>query len=276
MKKLYLCLSILVCLVGLTSCKKVKFDPNSKTLRVGLECAYAPFNWAETKKTDSNVPIHGQSNLYAEGYDIQIAKLIAADLGYDLVIEMIDWDGLVPALESGKIDLIIAGMSPTEPRKQRINFTDEYYHSNHVILVKKDGAYQNATTFADLDGAKVMGQDLTLYDDLAKQISEKNTNALYQNPLASVPEIIYAMNAGTVDVTVLEEPVAQGIVASYPQYKYIQLTTPFDVEEEDVKVSIGIRKIDTTLLSQINEALSKISQETRNQLMKTAVENQEG
>ena len=84
--------------LGLISCNQNNDGDYDGTIVVGLECNYAPFNWAETKETESNVPINGKSNLYAEGYDIQIAKRIAEDLNYKLVIEMIDWDGLIPAL----------------------------------------------------------------------------------------------------------------------------------------------------------------------------------
>lgn len=276
MKKLLLFMLITVFSFGLLSCRSNKDSNYDGTIVVGLECNYAPFNWAETKETESNVPINGKSNLYAEGYDIQIAKRIAEDLNYKLVIEMIDWDGLIPALESNKIDLIIAGMSPTEERKQTINFTDAYYQSDHVLVLKKTSSYVQATTFADLSGAKVMGQKSTIYDELAKQISEKNQDAIYQTPLDSVSDILISMDSNATDITVLEKPVAEGIIAAHPEYTYISLVTPFDVATEDIVVSIGVRKSDVTLLTKVNESLSKISEFERNDLMSRAVEMQTG
>ena len=95
---------------------------------------------------------------YAGGYDVEIAKKIAEGLGKELVIVKTEWDGLVPSLQSGKIDAIIAGMSPTEERKQTIDFSDNYYTSNFVMIVKKGGPYENATSIQDFRGAKITGQ----------------------------------------------------------------------------------------------------------------------
>lgn len=273
MKKILLML-FLVLSMFLCGCGEVTFDENSKVLRVGLECGYAPFNWTETKKTDSNVPINNTS-MYAEGYDVQIAKMIANDLGYELQIEMIEWDGLVIALKSGNIDLIIAGMSPTEERKKSISFSDAYYTSTHVLLMKEDSQYVNSTTFADLSGAKVIGQASTVYDKLAKQICKKNSNVIYNNPLDNVPAIIYSINSGVVDFTILEEPVAKQVVSNNEGYIYITLQQQFELEEADKVVSIGVRKSDSKLLEMVNESLSKISVETRNKLMDEAVNNGE-
>lgn len=275
MNKLCLFFTLVLLMLTVTGCKKKEFDVSSGKIVVGLECAYAPFNWTETTQTETNVKINDKIGMYAEGYDVMIAKMIAEQLNCELEIEMIEWNGLVPALTSGKIDLIIAGMSPTEDRKEVINFSNEYYKSNHVLLVKSNNKYSSAKTFADLSGAKVIGQKSTLYDTLAKQITEKNANALYQTPLSSVPEIKIALDSGACDVTVLEEPVAQGIIKADPSYTYIKLDTPFDVAAEDVIVSIGLRKVDETLLNKVNEILASISVETRNNLMEKAVSLQQ-
>lgn len=272
MKKITLLLLVFLSLIIITSCSSN--NEVKGTITVGLECNYAPFNWAETTETDSNIPINGKNNLFAEGYDIQMAKRIAKELNYDLKIEMLDWDGLIPALETKKIDLIIAGMSPTAERKEVINFTKEYYRSEHVLLLKKNSPYVNAKTFNDLTNAKVMGQKSTIYDELAKQINEKNQNTIYLTPLDSVSEIVIAIDSTAVDLTVLEKPVAEGIIASHPDYTYISLEEKFDVSEEDLIVSIGVRKTDTDLLNLVNNALDTISVQERNELMSNAVNNQ--
>lgn len=265
-----LVLLLMLCMLSLTGCKEVKFDEEKGVLRIGLECGYAPFNWTETEKTETNVKIHG-TTMYAEGYDIQIAKIIAEDLGYELEVHMIEWNGLVIALKSGNIDLIIAGMSPTEERKKSIAFTDAYYTSTHVLLMKSNSNYASAKYFSDLNGAKIIGQQSTTYDKLAKQICEKNNQAIYKTPLEDVPSIVYAIKSGVVDITVLEEPVAQGVVAGNSEFTYITLEDQFELEEADKIVSIGVRKADTNLLEKVNESLSKIDSNTRNQLMLNAV-----
>lgn len=274
MKKLFVCLLALISMISLTSCKKVSFDESKGVIRIGLECAYAPFNWTELTKSETNVPIKGKVSAYAEGYDIMMARVIAEELGYKLEVYQYSFDGLIVALNNGSIDLIIAGMSPTEQRKKSINFSDAYYRSEHVILVKKTSEYANAKTFDDLDGARVVGQRGTLYDTLAKQIAEKNSSVKYQNPLDTIGDIIVPLNSGAVDLTILEEPVAQGIVSADSSYTYIKLESKFDVADEDLDVAIGIRKVDTELLEKVNAALAKISQEQRNEFMQRAIELQ--
>lgn len=110
------------------------------TLRVGMECAYKPFNWTDMGTPSLGaVPISGEGkdNMYANGYDVQIAQYIANKLGMKLEVYSYEWDGLIPALNSGAVDAIIAGMSPTAEREQEIDFTNVYYSSNLVIIYKK-------------------------------------------------------------------------------------------------------------------------------------------
>lgn len=110
------------------------------TIRVGMECAYEPYNWTDISGTSFGaVPISGEGKdgLYANGYDVQIAKYVAARLGMNLEIYSIEWDSLLPALESGAIDAIAAGMSPTAERAAQIDFTDTYYESNLVVIIRK-------------------------------------------------------------------------------------------------------------------------------------------
>ena len=110
------------------------------TLRVGMECAYEPYNWTDISGASFGaVPISGEGKdgLYANGYDVQIAKYVAARLGMNLEIYSIEWDSLLPALESGAIDAIAAGMSPTAERAAQIDFTDTYYESNLVVIIRK-------------------------------------------------------------------------------------------------------------------------------------------
>ena len=108
----------------------------AEEFRVGLECNYAPFNWTQVDADELSVPIEGGMG-YANGYDVEIAKRIAEGLGRELVIVKIEWDGLIPALNSGAVDAIIAGMSPTAEREEQIDFTNVYYSSNLVIIYKK-------------------------------------------------------------------------------------------------------------------------------------------
>ena len=110
------------------------------TLKIGMECAYEPYNCTDTDGSSFGaVPIssEGQQGLYANGYDVQIAQYVANRLGLKLEIYAMEWDSLIPAVNSGAIDAIVAGMSPTAERAQEIDFTDTYYESNLVVIIRK-------------------------------------------------------------------------------------------------------------------------------------------
>ena len=110
------------------------------TLKISMECAYEPYNWTDTEGTSLGaVPIssEGQSGLYANGYDVQIAQFVANRLGLKLEIYAMEWDSLIPAVNSGAIDAIVAGMSPTAERSEQLDFTDTYYESNLVVIIRK-------------------------------------------------------------------------------------------------------------------------------------------
>lgn len=111
-------------------------NTSNGTLKIAMECNYAPFNWTQMTDVNGAVKIQG-SSMYANGYDVQIAKYIAAELGMALEIYAVEWDSLIPGLQAGTYDGIIAGMSPTAEREEQVDFTDCYYNSNLVIIYKK-------------------------------------------------------------------------------------------------------------------------------------------
>lgn len=264
---LLLALVLTLSLVGvLAACKK-----KSNALVVGMECDYAPFNWTENAKSDTNVPIDNVKGAYAEGYDVQMSKKIADALGKELKIKALEWDALIPSLKNGEIDMIVAGMSPTEERKQSISFTDGYYTSTHVMLMKKTSTYMTATSLDDFAGAKVAGQLGTLYADLVPQVVAKG--AVAGTDLSTVPALVNQIKNDVLDATIVERPVAQGLCAADETLGYVQFAEGkgFNVAIEDVMVSIGVRK-DCDYIDKINAALAKITTADRDQMMLTAVE----
>lgn len=265
MRKLFSLVFVVLCLGCLASCGGDPVD-NRPTFTVGMECAYAPFNWTESIKSDTNYPIDG-TQFYAEGYDVQIAKKIADELGYRLVIKAIEWDGLIAALESQQIDAIIAGMSDTAERRENVDFTAAYYRSTHVLVMSKDSKYVNGKTLDDFAGANVVGQIETLYDSLIDQLTGVN----HMTPLADVPTIITSITSNRADFTILEEPVAKGVIETNPNLTYIKLESGFNVSDEDVCVAIAIRKGDSELNEAVSGVLSKITEAERNALMDEAI-----
>ena len=260
----------LVATISLTSCSSTNTNlAQEGVFIVGMECAYQPFNWTEISSTESNVAIENVNGAYAEGYDVQVAKIIAENLDLELQIKAIEWSGLEAALKSNQIDAIIAGMSPTQERKEHIDFSDGYYQSKHVLLVKKDSIYANATSLDDFNGATIIGQIGTLYATLIPQVVEHG--AISGTNLDTIPEIVNAIIKGSADVTILEEPVAMGIINQYSELTYVSIENAFEVDEEDITVSIGFRK-GFTYIEQINEILAnKLTLDKRNELMVNAI-----
>ena len=129
-------ISALFALMLVISCMPVHAEGTNGTLKVGMECGYAAFNWTQAEPNEYTVAIQGGGG-YADGYDVQIARIIADALNMELVIVKTEWDGLAMAVQSGAIDAIIAGMSPTAEREEQVDFTSVYYSSNLVIIYKK-------------------------------------------------------------------------------------------------------------------------------------------
>lgn len=236
--------------------------------RVGLEAGYPPFNWTQNTNKNGAIQIEG-SNQYAAGYDVEIAKKIAKGLGQKLVLVKTEWDGLAPALTSGKIDAIIAGMSPTAERKKTIDFTNSYYQSHLVMMVKKDGAFQKATSLKDFKGAKITAQLNTFHYSVIDQIQ----GVKKQNAMDNFPAMRVALESGVIDGYVTEKPEAVTAQKVNPNFKMIEFTAKngFQTASEDTEVAIGVRKNDPQL-AKINTLLAQIK--NREALMNHAIDVQ--
>lgn len=238
------------------------------TFTVGLEAAYAPFNWTQLDDSNGGVKIDGNAE-YAGGYDVEIAKRIAEGLGKELVIVKTEWDGLVPSLQSNKIDAIIAGMSPTKERKETIDFSENYYTSNYVMVVKKGGPFEGATSIQDFSGAKITGQLNTSHYGVIDQIKDVKKQPASDNFSA----MRVALESGVIDGYVSERP--EGISASSANKKFamVEFTDGFKAAEEDTAVAVGLKK-GSKLTEEINKILAGISEEERQEIMDAAINNQ--
>ncbi|MFV0560660.1 MAG: ABC transporter permease subunit [Enterococcus sp.] len=238
--------------------------------RVGMEAGYAPFNWSQQTSDNGALPIQGQKS-YAGGYDVQIAKKVADGLGKKLVIVQTKWDGLAPALQSGKIDAIIAGMSPTAERKKEIDFTDPYYESQLVVVVQKDGKYADATSIDDLSGAKLTAQLNTFHYSVIDQIPGVDK----QQAMDNFSAMRTALQSGMIDGYVSERPEGVTATSVNPDLKMLEFSDEngFQTNPEDVQIAIGMRKGDSDI-QQVNQILSGISQEERTDMMDQAIQDQ--
>ncbi|MED3798357.1 transporter substrate-binding domain-containing protein [Lysinibacillus capsici] len=236
--------------------------------RIGMEAGYPPFNW--TQQDDANGAVKIADNAeYAGGYDVQMAKKIAEGLGKELVIVKMEWDGLVPALQSNKIDAIIAGMSPTEERKKTIDFTENYYTSDFVMVIKKGSKYEGAKSIQDFSGAKITSQLNTSNYTVIDQIKgvEKQT------AMESFPAMRVALEAGKIDGYVAERP--EGISASTAndKFTYVAFEEGFDTDLSNTSIAVGLRKDDANR-EKINEILKGISEDDRQAIMEEAISQQ--
>lgn len=232
-----------------------------KILRVGMEAAYSPFNWTQNNSENGAVPIEG-STTFANGYDVQIAKKIAEYLGMKLMIVKTEWDGLLPSVQSGKIDAIIAGMSPTTERKKELDFTQSYYNSQLVLVTKSNGKYANAKNFKDLEGAKIVAQLNTFHDGVIDQIP----NITHSTPMTDFSAMRVAVESEKVDAYIAEKPEGISAEKANKAFKMIDLKDAFNVSPEETSIAIGLKK-DSPLLEKMNEALSKITIEEQNKIM---------
>ncbi len=263
-----LLLSAIILLAGCGTSNGSGSGDDADTFKVGLEAGYAPFNWTQNDDSNGAVKIDGTSE-YAGGYDVEIAKKIADELGKELVIVKTEWDGLVPSLTSGKIDAIIAGMSPTEERKQTIDFTDNYYKSNLVMVVKKGGKYDGATSIQDFKGAKVTAQLNTFHYSVIDQIKGVSK----QTAMDNFPAMRVALESGVIDGYVTERPEAVSASNANENFAMVEFKDGFETSEDDTAIAVGLKK-DSDLKDKINEILKGISEEDRTKIMDDAIVNQ--
>ena len=278
MKRLFtLILAVAMMLTLFTSCSKIDATMDVENIQaagqlvVGMECDYAPYNWTTATPSNTTVPISNSPGAYADGYDVQIAKLIAAELGVELVIKAIEWDGLIPALEAGEIDMIIAGMSPTEERKLSIDFSDTYFDSNLVMVVRKDSAYASATSISDFKGASISAQLNTFHYTVIDQIDGVNKKTAISN----FPTLISELNSGNIDGYVCEKPGAISVVASNDAFTYIEFAdgNGFTCDPAESSISVGVR-LDSSLTSVINSVIARLTTTEKQAMMDEATSRQ--
>lgn len=242
-------------------------EADGEPFRVGMECNYAPFNWTTTEEGEFTQPITDVD--YADGYDVVIAARMAEAIGRPVQIVKLDWDNLILSLQNNQIDAIIAGMTATPEREEVVDFTSPYYVSEEVIVVRADSEYADATSIQDFSGATVQGQMNTIYDEVIDQID----GVTHQPAAETFPSSIQALQAGAVDGVVCELPVANGAVTANPDLAIVRFEEGKGFEA-DTSVSIAVRKEDTDLKDQLDEALAEIDDDERVEIMQAAVERQ--
>ena len=239
-------------------------------LRVGMECAYAPYNWTQADDSNGGVPIFNSSD-YAYGYDVMMAKKICEANNWKLEVRKLDWDSIPLAVQSGEIDAGICGQSITAERMESVDFTTPYYYASLVTLVKADGKYADATGISDFEGATCTSQINTVwYDVCLPQI--KNANILPAQETA--PAMLVALASGAVDLVCTDYPTALASVTAYPDLKLMDFTDTednYEVSEEEINIGISCMKGNTELVNKINDVLKTMTKEDYEAMMKDAI-----
>lgn len=190
-------------------------------------------------------------------------------MGRELVIVKTEWSGLLPALTSGKIDAIIAGMSPTAERKESIDFSANYYKSDLVMVVKRGGNYEEATSIQDFKGAKVTAQISTFHYTVIDQIE----GVIKEPAMDDFSAIRVALESGMIDGYISEKPEAVSAAAANENFTFVEFEDGFVTSDDDTAIAVGLVK-ESELIEEINEVLVGISDAEKEELMDKAIENQ--
>lgn len=270
-------------LIGLSACSSeatsiASSSTETFTMVVGMEANYAPFNWTgDTYDSEHSVAIKGQPGQYAYGYDVDVARYIAEYNDWNLNIVKTDWDSLIPFLQAGTINAILAGMTDTAEREQSIDFSAPYYQSELVLIAQNDNsAFADDSDFDlnGLSGMTLIAQRSTVEDDLIGEW-ESSFGVVHGAATDTFAIAAQLILNGSADAVPAEYPVAAAIVAATPGLKVVHFDQSLLSEEirNGLSVSIGLKKNDPDHMEDgIANALSDLSQETRDQWMIDATE----
>ena len=244
-------------------------------LTIAMECAYAPYNWTQGDDSNGAVPISNVPGSYANGYDVMIAQRICEANGWKLEVIQSDWDSLVPGVQTGTFDAVIAGQSMTAERAEQVDFAGPYFYATIVCLTTKNSPYANAKSLSDLAGGSCTAQIATIwYDNCLPQIQGANVMTAAE----TAPAMLMALETGTVDFVCTDMPTAQGAVAAYPDMTILDFSGTegdfqFTEQEraENVNIGVSMMKGNTVLKEAIDEVLSTMTADDFNDLMAEAI-----
>ena len=242
-------------------------------LTVAMECAYAPYNWAQPDDSNGAVPIKDKAGLYANGYDVMMAKNICEANGWALEVVQLDWDSLIPAVLSGTVDAVIAGQSMTSERMEAVDFAGPYLYATIVCLAKQGNANAEAKGISQLSGSATSQSGTIWYDVCLPQVA----GAQIVPPAESAPAMLMAVESGTVDFVCTDMPTAQGALIAYPDLVLLDFAgsgDDFVVSEEEINIGISIQKGNTALVDAINNYLKDKTADDFNALMAEAIKIQ--
>ena len=277
MRKITCLVLAMLLTLSLAACggKSTSTGVEDGVLTIAMECAYAPYNWTQGDDSNGAVPISNVPGSYANGYDVMIGKKIAEANGWQLEVIQSDWDSLVPGVQTGTFDAVIAGQSMTAERSEQVDFAGPYFYATIVCVTKKDSPFASAKSIKDLTGGKCTAQIATIwYDQCLPQIEGANV----QTAAETAPAMLMALETGSVDFICTDMPTAQGAIAAYPDMTILDFSgTDGDfqfsdqVRAENVNIGVSVKKGNTELKDKIDAVLSTMTQDDMNALMQQAI-----
>ena len=239
-------------------------------LTVGMECAYAPYNWTQTDDSNGAVPIVNNPGSYANGYDVMIAQRICDTYGWKLEVQAIEWDGLIPALNAGTIDAVIAGQSMTTSRMEQVDMAGPYFYASIVCVAKKDSEQAKAKGISELTGTCTAQSGTIWYTDCLPQVEGAQIMAQSE----SAPAMIMAVESGTVDFICTDMPTAMGACATYSDLAILDFSDTednFKVDEGQINIGISVVKGNTELKDAMDKVLAPLNADIFNAIMNQAI-----
>ncbi|WP_081667443.1 lipoprotein [Paenibacillus pinihumi] len=212
-------------------------------LTVGTSADFAPYEFHKN--------IDGKDTIV--GFDIEIAKEVAKDANAELKIEDMDFDSLLMALDTGKLDFVISGMNPTQERREAVDFSDIYYLGEHSVLVKKD-AVGNFKSADDLKGKKIGVQKGSLQEEIGQGVEGAQLTSL-----AKLPELVMELKTGRVDAVIVDKPVADQYAANQDDIA-VASDVKFELSEDETGYAIAVKKGNKELLDKINATIKRLSE----------------
>ncbi len=271
---LALMMAVSLCACGEKTEAGTKYDDipglEDGILTVGMECAYAPYNWMQMDESNGAVPIANNPGAYANGYDVMIAKKIADHYGVALEIMAVGWDGLNPALGEGSLDAVIAGQSMTAERMEEVTMAGPYFYADIVCLARKDTPQASATGISKLTGTGTAQDGTVWYNDFLDQMPGIEKVSAVETATA----MIMAVAESKVDFVCTDLPTAMGACATYDNLVILNFTGTSDnfiASEGEINIGISVKKGNAGLRDMMDAVLKDMTNEDFNDLMNQAI-----
>ena len=263
---------ILCCAAAVLSCagKKSRYEAiqAEKKLVLGTCADYPPYEFHTQKD--------GQDTII--GFDVEIARAIAEDLGAELIIRDMDFDGLLAALVSGSVDMVLAGMTPTDERRQNVDFTDIYYTAEQGIIIRKSDEEKYGTSAASLKDTLIGAQRGTIQVGIAKKEIKGVSDADAEKPhtqikeLPKLPDLIMELKSGKIDAIIVELPVAENYVAAHRDL----MLASYTFKDAEGGSAAAVKKGEAQLLAAVNKSISALKASGQiNRFAAAAIQNVE-